>query len=193
MHANGEGEFHCIPHDDTLTMGKNVRDAVILTVCLSLTALWLSTGRANPDPGQTFPDVEHESWKEECGACHMLYSPGMLPARSWVKMMRELEDHFGDNASLAPETSGDIERFLVANAADGSNASQYLRRIAYTIPRDKAPQRFSETGFFHYIHDEIPKGVWKRESIGSPANCIACHPRGEEGRYPEREIRIPKK
>lgn len=170
-----------------------VRNVMILAVSLFLTAVWLSSGTASTDRGQTFPNVTHALWKEECGACHMLYSPGMLPARSWVRMMRELEDHFGDNASLLPEKAAEIREFLVNAAADNPQATLYMRRLASTIPATEAPQRFSESHFFHYIHDDIPKGVWERESIASPANCIACHPRAEEGRYPEREIRIPKK
>jgi hypothetical protein len=41
------------------------------------------------------------------------------------------------------------------------------------------------------MHDEVPAYIWKRKKIGSLANCIACHTRANEGRYGEREIRIP--
>ena len=177
-----------------MNMKIMLRNVVLLAMVLLLTAMWLSSGSAaGDDRGQTFPDVSDALWKEECAACHMLYSPGMLPARSWVRMMRELEDHFGDNASLQPEKAEQIQAFLVAAAADNPQATLYMRRIASTIPATESPQRFSETRFFHYIHDDIPSGVWKRESIATPANCVACHTRADEGRYPEREIRIPKK
>ncbi|MDH5218993.1 MAG: diheme cytochrome c, partial [Gammaproteobacteria bacterium] len=44
--------------------------------------------------------VTDSLYKEECSACHMAYQPGLLPARSWEKMMDNLADHFGENAEL---------------------------------------------------------------------------------------------
>ena len=41
-------------------------------------------------------------YQEECASCHMAYPPGLLPARSWEKIMAGLESHFGDNAELEP-------------------------------------------------------------------------------------------
>lgn len=173
-------------------MKITLRQLAVLALALAVTGFGLSRGSADSDPGQTFPDVKHKLWEHECSSCHMLYSPGMLPARSWSRMMKELKDHFGENATLAPEDAALIEKHLVNNAADGMGANVRMRRIASSIAAADAPQRFSETAHFRYIHDDIPKGVWKREKIGSPANCIACHPKADQGRYPEREIRIPK-
>ena len=42
---------------------------------------------------------------KECGACHMVFQPSFLPARSWQKMMEGLKDHFGENAELDEATS----------------------------------------------------------------------------------------
>lgn len=173
-------------------MAVKFRQWAVLLLALTATAFVLSNGNADSDAGQTFPDVKHALWEKECGSCHMLYSPGMLPARSWSRMMKELKDHFGENATLAPEDAALIEKYLVNNAADGMSANPGMRRIASSIPAGEAPQRFSELRYFRHIHDDIPKGVWKREKIGTPANCIACHPGADRGRYPEREIRIPK-
>ena len=49
----------------------------------------------------------------------------------------------------------------------------------------------SEAGFFKFMHDEVPNSIWRRQKVGSKANCGACHPRADEGRYGEREVRIP--
>ena len=57
---------------------------------------------------------------------------------------------------------------------------------------DDAPLRISETAYFRYAHDEVPGSIWKRSKIGSKANCVACHTRGEAGSFREREIKIPK-
>ena len=45
-------------------------------------------------------------------------SPGLLPARSWQKMMQGLDKHFGQNAELDAPTAADIGQFLQATAAD---------------------------------------------------------------------------
>src|SRR5512135_1196331 len=56
--------------------------------------------------------VQNEQYRSECGSCHTLYSPGLLPARSWQKIMGGLDKHFGDDASLAPEVTAAIEKYL---------------------------------------------------------------------------------
>ena len=65
--------------------------------------------------------VENPAYKEECGSCHMAYPPGLLPARSWTRMMAGLEDHFGDDADLDQDTYTAISRILVENSADHSD------------------------------------------------------------------------
>ena len=49
---------------------------------------------------------------EECGACHLAYPPGLMPSKSWQKMMGGLSDHFGENAELDEETEQLIVRYL---------------------------------------------------------------------------------
>ena len=34
--------------------------------------------------------VENPQYLEECGSCHFPYQPGLLPARSWTKVMAGL-------------------------------------------------------------------------------------------------------
>jgi len=122
----------------------------------------------------------------------MAYPACLLPARSWTRMMRSLENHFGEDASLSPEETLAITRHLQDNAADSAYANERMRRIAGGIGLNAAPLRFTETPYFGYLHDEVPADVWKRAKIGSRANCIACHTRAETGSFAEREIKIPK-
>lgn len=130
-------------------------------------------------------------YKAECGSCHMLYPPGLLPARSWNAMLVGLKDHFGENASLDATTTGKLKDFLTENAADRADQRR-SRKIAQSIPAQESPLRFTETRYFKRQHDEVDTAVWKRKSIGSPANCVACHGRAEAGIFSEDEIRIPK-
>jgi hypothetical protein len=135
--------------------------------------------------------VANQAWQTECAACHMLYHPGLLPARSWKAVMTGLDKHFGENASLDPETQKAITHFLVKNSADQA-PNLRSSRIAMSIPQGAAPLRISETSYFLRKHDEIRASVFKRKAIGSAANCAACHPKAEAGDFREDYIRIPK-
>src|SRR5690606_15412168 len=74
--------------------------------------------------GPDVAPVTNPLYQQECVSCHMPYQPGLLPARSWEKLMANLADHFGDNAELAPEDQKAITAFLTAHAADQSGAKR---------------------------------------------------------------------
>lgn len=131
------------------------------------------------------------TYKAECGSCHMVYPPGLLPERSWVKMMGGLQDHFGENATLDKATADSIQKFLTTNAADQSSLRR-SQKIAKSIPRGESPLRFTETRYFKRQHHEVGDNVWSRKAIGSPANCVACHARAEQGVFSEDEVHIPR-
>jgi len=172
-------------------MGVTFKNLGILLAALIASGTWLGTSWGDGSP-PTFPPVSNKTAATECSACHMAYPAGLLPARSWARMMRELDNHFGEDASLSPEETLTISRYLQDNAADSARANDRMRRIAGGIASNAAPLRFTETAYFGYLHDEVPAYVWKRAKIGSRANCIACHTRAETGSFVEREIKIPK-
>jgi cytochrome c553 len=163
----------------------------LLTLMLSVSAAAALISNAPADDEAIFPMPTGKTYVNECGSCHTAYAPGLLPARSWRKMMGELGNHFGEDASLEETQRLDILKTLEFLAADGSQANMRMRRINGAIAAGAAPQRISETGYFKYMHDEVPAYIWKRKKIGSLANCIACHIRANDGRYGEREVRIP--
>lgn len=172
-------------------MRMNHKSLALLAMTLFGSASWLGYSWGDSSaPG--FPPVAHKATVSECAACHMAYPAGLLPARSWTRMMSGLDKHFGEDASLSPEETAAIARYLVDNAADSPRANERSRRIASGIAAGAAPQRFTETPYFAYLHDEVPAAVWKRAKIASRANCIACHTRAESGSFAEREIKIPK-
>lgn len=140
---------------------------------------------------QITPVALNAKFKAECTSCHMAYLPGLLPARSWTKMMDSLDKHFGEDASLDDKTKKEILDYLVQNSSDKS----YSRRgskILSTISASDAPLRISETGYFKRKHHEIADSVYQRKAIGSKANCIACHQGAESGNFEEHDVRIPK-
>ena len=51
------------------------------------------------------PRTVPPAYVQECGSCHAAYPPGMLPARSWQRVMGGLDRHYGSDASLDAPTS----------------------------------------------------------------------------------------
>ena len=83
---------------------------VIVAAVLCLTALPVRADQVRP--------VSDPETLKACAECHMAFQPAFLPARSWTRMMGQLNDHFGDNASMAPDKAERIRQVLVAGAAD---------------------------------------------------------------------------
>jgi hypothetical protein len=120
-------------------------------------------------------------YRQECASCHIAYPPSMLPAASWLHLMRNLPHHFGADASLEPAAVKELSDWLAANAGDA-------RRV-----RDRPAQdRITRTAWFVREHREIGASAWQRPSIRSASNCAACHTRAEQGVFDEHDVRIPR-
>jgi hypothetical protein len=144
-------------------------------------------------PGEDVAPVTNATYTEECGACHMAYQPGLLPADAWQQIMDPdaLTDHYGDDASLSPELRVEIADYLAANSADSASKSR-SRAFAVGDSADGALPRISETRYFRNEHHEIPKRlVANNPEVGSFSNCNACHQGAGEGVYNEHRVRIP--
>jgi len=135
--------------------------------------------------------VENKLYREECGSCHFAYQPGLLPARSWQKMMAGLEDHFGENAELEVQPRTALTEYLMKNAAEHSNYKR-SRKILASLNKEETPMRISETRYFVRKHHELSKSmVQGNPKVGSYSACAACHVNADKGSYSENEIRIP--
>jgi hypothetical protein len=110
------------------------------------------------------------------------YPPGFLPAASWQRLMGGLATHYGTDASLDAASQREISAWLVANAGT-------YKRVSEEPPQD----RITRSAWFLRKHrdGEVPANVWKRASVGSPSNCVACHSGAAQGDFSERNIRIP--
>ncbi len=141
--------------------------------------------------GADIPAARDKRYVSECSACHFAYPPGLLPARSWARIMRTLDDHFSENAELDEPARAAIERYLRENAAD-RKSHRFSRGILRSIPEGEAPLRFTETAFFRYRHHEVPaRMVSGNPKVRSFANCAACHTGAGSGRFDEHGVRIP--
>ncbi len=142
----------------------------------------LNTGQAGAD--ERYPPVTDELTKKECGDCHMAFQPAFLPARSWEKIMDNLSDHFGEDASLPPEKVAHIKKYLMENAADTRWRSKMMRGVG----KDWTPLRITELPYWKYEHEkEVPPAAWKDPKVGSKANCKACHRYADRGIYEAEE------
>lgn len=171
-------------------MKKWMQFLVLITSVTSTSAL-LASGGMEEGGSRQLPAVTNVKWKAECSSCHMLYHPGLLPEKSWNKIMTGLDSHFGENATLDAPTRDEIARFLASNSADKSD-NRRSSRINQSIPASATPLRISETRYFLSKHDEISPTTFKRKSIGSAANCIACHRGAEKGDFSESLVKIPR-
>ena len=69
----------------------------------ALLAIGLSA-TAQADRGRQMPLDVPAAYTLECASCHTAYPPGMLPARSWERLMAGLDRHYGSDASLDAKT-----------------------------------------------------------------------------------------
>jgi len=131
----------------------------------------------------------NETYQAECGACHWSYHPSLLPRASWAAIMESLPDHFGEDASLPPETSAEIARYLDAFPAESwdTEAGNRLRTVSAA-----EPQRITKSPYWIAKHRNIDVATFKRHSVKSQGNCIACHKDGDSGRFDDQAIAIPK-
>ena len=135
--------------------------------------------------------VNNETYIEECGSCHMAYPPGLLPGRSWNKLMNGLEDHFGDNSELDTNVQTEITQYLVNNSADNSDYRR-SRKIMRTLSFNETPLRITKVPYIRREHNEIPATMIKNnKKVGSLSNCTACHQNADKGSFSERDISIP--
>ena len=95
----------------------------------------------------------------ECSDCHVPYAPRYLRAYAWQKIMANLGDHFGEDASLDEATRLKIEEYLVYNGGR---------------PR-KIGLRISDKTWFKKEHDARHISAKALEKAGSLSNCTACH------------------
>jgi len=105
--------------------------------------------------------------QKECGDCHMVFPPQLLPSAAWSTIMNDLPNHFGEDASLDEATRAKIENYLVQNSSNRGSAT---------------PLRISERRWFQREHRGTP-GSGRLSSLKSWANCQACHRGAAQGMF----------
>ena len=139
-------------------------------------------GRAQAGDDDFYPPVTDPLTVQECASCHIAFPASMLPAASWTRMMGELENHFGDDASVDAATAAHITDYLVANAGD-TGGRRYGDKLLRGSSTTKAPLRITELSRWLREHREVPAWEWQHKDVRSKANCVACHAAAERGYY----------
>lgn len=149
---------------------------------LLLAAAWgLATlGAAHADSDKLSPRYIPAAYTQECASCHTAYPPGLLPARSWQRIMAGLDMHYGTDASLDAATVRELGAWLQVNAAHG-------RRRAEEPPHD----RITRSAWFEREHRKVGPAVWTHASVKSAANCAACHAGADRGDFDDDGLRFP--
>lgn len=135
---------------------------------------------ARADGSRSMPPNVPAAYTQECASCHLAYPPGLLPARSWQRLMGGLDKHYGSDASLDPAALQQISAWLQANAGTD-------RRVREEPPQD----RITRSAWFGRKHRQIDASVWKLASVKSAANCAACHTAADRGDFDDDRLKFP--
>jgi hypothetical protein len=145
-----------------------------------LAAGLVTMGSALADGGRAMPGVVPPSYTQECASCHTAYPPGMLPARSWQRIMAGLDQHYGTDATVDAATVQQIGQWLQTHAGT-------YKRVAEEPPQD----RITRSAWFERKHRGVEPAVWKLPSVKSAANCAACHTGADKGQFDDDHLRVP--
>lgn len=161
-------------------MRRLIRSRILAAIAgaAAIAALLPPAGPATAGSDSWFRPVDDPKVKAECGACHMAFPAGMLPARSWEAVMDRLADHFGEDASLDDAARKAITEWLVTNAA------RPRADVTRGLAAGDAPLRITETPWWLAEHrGEVRPGAFQDPKVGSKANCAACHRDAARGSF----------
>jgi hypothetical protein len=81
----------------------------------------LFAGTAWADGSIAVAPLARSETLHECGACHAPIPPQTHRMIDWRRIMADLANHMGEDATLPENIRADIEGYLLANASDGPN------------------------------------------------------------------------
>lgn len=123
--------------------------------------------------------ADNTLYQKECASCHFGFQPALLNKASWEKVMGNLSDHFGTDASLGKVETQELLTYLVSNAGSGK------------MTANNDTMQITKSPYFIKEHRKIAPKLIEQKEVGSLANCMACHTSADKGNYSERNIVIP--
>lgn len=173
--------------------------AAVFAAVLLLSGSYASAGESfagwlfNLQRTKEVKPVTDKQYRSECGDCHFPYQPGLLPEKSWLKMLNAeaLKDHFGVNAELDNDVLREISGYAVENSADKSWYKR-SRKIAVATANGEAPLRITELHYIKRKHQEIPEKMIKgNKDVKSLSFCDKCHTQAVKGVFDADTVQIP--
>ena len=163
------------------------RAALVLSLIAAAVAVVVPAARAAT---RGVPPPSDPVYAKECGSCHTAFSPELLPARSWQKVMATLGDHFGESAQVEPTVAARITEYLTHHAADDATNEQSVG-IMHSLRPGDAPTRITEVPYIAGLHaaalDPVRGGNPRPRTL---AECSACHVNVARGSYIDRRYSV---
>lgn len=132
----------------------------------------------------------HPTFYEKCGDCHKIYPPHILPEKSWIKIMKSLDNHRGEkitDENITKEQQQDILEFLVENAAETSKREVSVKMM--NSLGERRPKTITKTPYWRETHKHIPRSVYKSKEVEDKSNCFKCHKHFEHGNLDDINIK----
>lgn len=159
-----------------------------LAAALTFPVFALAVDEHHKEAKELVPGV-NESYQKSCGTCHFAYPPGLLPARSWLKIIDGPNAHPGGDFAMEARVKAEVKSFLVKNSAEKGHAKRAKKILASL--GGETPVRISEIAYIKDKHRKVTPDVFARKTIGSRANCIACHKGAENGIFDDDDVVVP--
>jgi hypothetical protein len=157
-----------------------------IIILLGLTSCCLFAGKMDV----TIKPVDNTIYEKECGSCHFAYQAGLLPSNSWNKMMSNLSDHFGDDASVDEKTFQTLVGYLNENSAEKSMNYKRSRKIVENL-NGNIPDSISKMPYMKRKHEDIKEHLITQKEVKGMFNCTACHQNAKKGIFSDDDVNIP--
>jgi len=109
-----------------------------------------------------------------CGSCHLPYSPGLLPVKSWQGIMAGLEDHFGKKVEVSEENAVHIIAYLERYALQQGQQS-VMGQLIKDMPNNP-PLRITQLPAFTSLHEVVAERLEvEKLETGFLSPCANCH------------------
>jgi len=168
---------------------RGMASLILRTSCAALVAL----GAADHVASARVLVPTDGTYVKECGACHMAFSPELMPAASWRRVMGRLEDHFGESAKLDAATQAKITDYLVANAADHATSDE-SRAVMASLAPGEVPARITQVPYIASFHAAVLDPMWSPNPHPKTlAQCSVCHVEAELGNYKLKKFSVSDK
>jgi hypothetical protein len=176
-----------ITNHTSVRIGQNATAILLWIIPLIVTLFSVSSyavrypgDRSNYDNTSAAIYETDGTYIEECGACHMAYAPGLLPEKSWHKILNGLQDHFGENAELDSETLAYLQDYLNRNALEHEKSDK-INKLMRKMPADP-PVRITELPQFLIEHEPAVRQMeLESVEVGFFSPCEDCHKQGASG------------